>query len=151
MNDIITLKCVKDGDNLYMRITSIGYCTNNVRSSHNMCLNHHYQVNAGNIKVVKEDGLVFYNISAPINDITSDYFSNLIPYDVTSNDVTITQNIVFNSFLYCAICCIAKRDTIIIPCGHFYMCESCSIGKDIICCDICNGKIEEVINCDLLN
>ena len=47
----------------------------------------------------------------------------------------------------CLICLCEKKDTLIMPCGHFCVCHDC--GKSLVAakhtCPICRGNIQSLI------
>lgn len=47
----------------------------------------------------------------------------------------------------CLICLSVKKDTLIMPCGHYCVCEDC--GKELVkakhTCPICRGNISSLI------
>ena len=43
----------------------------------------------------------------------------------------------------CKICCDKKINTVVMPCGHRFVCEECAV--KLTKCSECNGKIDYII------
>jgi len=44
----------------------------------------------------------------------------------------------------CVVCLTNKRDTVILPCGHYYLCASC-VSKCADTCPVCRGEIADTV------
>jgi hypothetical protein len=158
------LKCIRTGGKLRVRITSAGYLNDaNCRFPRDLRTDgavytckqsdislittrnkYYYMIAKAGIQVVSG---VSASASAPapaparanagagkiitdIDSLTADMSKIKIFEDTSSTD--------------CAICMSAPKNTIINPCGHYYMCSSCAtIVKH---CPICRGKITGLID-----
>ena len=123
---IVTLTCVKEGSKLRVKILSEGYIQH---------------ANCQFPRHLREEGAMYYIDSIYIKLIISRgrYF-----YSVKTRDqitvVTVYEN---TDEPDCAVCLSALKDTVFVPCGHYYCCLSCSQRLDK--CPICRSVVSSRI------
>ncbi len=147
LNDMVYFKCVQDGRKLRVRIISPGYnpnancqfprtirkvggryCTsrNNVTFARGLAGKFFYRVNKKNIEVLGDDVEIVQNFS----------------------EMKISVKKIFESdTMECLVCLEKEHDVVIVPCGHFCMCNECA--NQIKCssgkCPLCRGTIDLVV------
>ena len=151
----VYLKCIRTGGKLRVRITSAGYLNDaNCRFPRALRVDgaiytckhtdislittrnkYYYMIAKAGIQVVSGQSPPVANggagkIITDIDSLTEDMSKIKIYEDTGSSD--------------CAICMTVPKNTVINPCGHYYMCSSCAtIVKH---CPICRGKITGLID-----
>jgi hypothetical protein len=136
---IVTLICVKEGSRLRVKILSDGYIKN---------------ANCQFPRSIREEGAIYHVDSEYVNLHTSRgrYF-----YSVKKlSEITIVSNHPINLTIYeneeeteCVICVSSLKDTVFVPCGHYYCCSSCSQQLDK--CPICRSVLTRCINRSLVD
>lgn len=136
--ELIRLKCVKEGSKLRMKIISSGYspeancqCPRDIRVT-----DQEYTVPKEDITLANTQGKFFYRIKKgrifPYNPVNPIDISNLKIY----GDDNITE------------CCICMEDTNIVfvifaPCGHYCSCSDCA--KQLKQCPMCRANIAQIV------
>ena len=134
MGDYVYLECVKVKSKLRVRIVSPGYYNDancmfpkDIRAE-----GAKYKVHRWNVSLITTRGKYYYAVKTGIE---------VLPVTLDPKDVKIFED---TSTDECAVCMCEKKDTIINPCGHFYMCSGCAHQVDK--CPICRGPVSGFIN-----
>jgi hypothetical protein len=134
-DDYVICECVREGSRLRVRITSPGYYHDaNCMFPRDMRLpGRKFRVRQANIRLITSRNKYYYSAGSRTEievlsdaDATAESLKKLKIYE----DTTAPE---------CAICFAAPKDTIIDPCGHFYMCATCA--QTVTQCPICRGHI----------
>ena len=128
MNNIVQLKCIKIGGKLRIRILSPGYFNEaNCQFPKDLRVeNRLYEVNTEDVILISRSKN-FYKISKKSIkiideiDVLSETLKIKVFEDIDAND--------------CAICMVNEKCISIVPCGHYYTCESCTY--KLKTCPIC--------------
>ena len=85
------------------------------------------------VNLITSRGKYYYTISKSGIKVLPDILdpTSITVYEDTSSDE-------------CAICMTNPKNTIINPCGHYYMCNTCAVS--VKSCPICRGGISGLIN-----
>lgn len=134
----VLLKCVKEGSKLRVKIVSSGYFNDSncqfprdLRAEGRM-----YKVPPESITLASsKNGNYFYRVKKGQIEVV-----NLVDPEVLKK-MTVFEDA---SLSECAICFEAPKDTVIVPCGHFYTCKPCS--SKLQRCPICRGGITSIID-----
>lgn len=140
MEDLVRLKCIKEGSKLRMKIVSPGYsseancqCPRDIRVA-----GQEYTVPKDDISLAETRGKFFYRIKKERINIYNPPaqldISNLKIYDGATE---------------CCIC-LDEQATLIVysPCGHCCACASCSGGLKQ--CPLCRTNIAQIVTRDQL-
>lgn len=144
MSEEVILKCFKEKSKLRIRIISKGYYNNancqfpkNIRKEG--C---YYSIKPYNIKLVTRTNKWFYNIkNSDIKILDNFNYEDLIDNNNIKDNVVIYEDENNNE---CCICFENEKNSVFIPCGHYYCCMSCS--KQIKKCPICRNSIFNFVN-----
>lgn len=136
----VLLKCVKEGSKLRVKIISDGYFNDancqfpkDVRKEGRI-----FKVKAKDVQLAEgKAGKYFYRVKSGIEIYNEG--NNLLPSDVTK--VKIYED---KKDSDCAVCLTVPKTTVIVPCGHFYTCNSCA--RQLDKCPICRGGITKLID-----
>lgn len=136
----VLLKCVKEGSKLRVKIISEGYFNDancqfpkDIRKEGRI-----FKVKAKDIQLAEgKAGKYFYRVKSGIEIYNEG--NNLLPSDVTK--VKIYED---KKDSDCAVCLSVPKTTVIVPCGHFYTCNSCA--RQLDKCPICRGGITKLID-----
>lgn len=140
---LVTLKCVKEGNKLRIKIITPGYIqsANCMFPKNIRVADREYTVPISDVAMSDTRGKFFYRIkrnNIKIIDKKED-FSNLVVYGDDNNGIE------------CAIC-MDNDDkleyVIFVPCGHYCCCSECA--KQIKNCCICRAPITQTITKDQL-
>jgi hypothetical protein len=129
----VQLKCVKIGSKLRIRILTPGYYNNaNCQFPRNLRLEGRlYEVDANAITLITRSKN-YYSITKSIKILSDvEESSNVRIFEDSSSDE-------------CAICMTNDKCIIIVPCGHYYTCASCT--AKINKCPICRIKFTKTID-----
>lgn len=135
MTDVY-LECVKVKSKLRVRITSPGYYKEaNCMFPRDLRVEgRKFKTNSWNINLITSRGKYYYTVGkSSIETLTEAAIvdlSNLKVFEDTSTDE-------------CAICMSEPKSVIINPCGHYYMCNTCS--GSVKTCPICRGQITSLV------
>lgn len=132
----VLLKCVKTGSKLRVRIVSPGYFNDsNCQFPRDLRVEGRmYKVPPEAITLAEsKNGNYFYRIKKGQIDIFND--PDLLKTMTIFEDASLSE---------CAICFEAPKDSVIVPCGHFYTCKPCS--AKLQKCPICRGGITSIID-----
>lgn len=91
-----------------------------------------YRTHTSNVSLITTRGKYYYSVKTGIqilDEQTTKPEEFLIFEDESMED--------------CAICFTEKKSVIVNPCGHFYMCGTCSTG--LTCCPICRGPVNGLL------
>ena len=140
---VVRLKCVKIGSKLRVRILTPGYFTNancqfpkDLRVEGRM-----YDVDVDAVKLVTRNKNFYSITKKSAIKIVSDVDALTDLLNETKINITIYED---NSSDDCAICMTEEKCMIIVPCGHYYTCASCT--ELIKKCPICRCGITKSIN-----
>lgn len=133
----VLLKCVYD-KRLRMRIISDGYyhdlncqCAREIRVRNKI-----YQIDSSQIELNTKRGKWYYILlSDPQEVYDKEIFKNVKIFDSGDDD--------------CIICLEVKKSKILVPCGHYCLCNNCS--NKIDKCPICRSNITSRINASDIN
>ena len=136
---MLSLKCIKVANKLRVRITSPGYFNeancqfpSDIRVEGRI-----YEVPVGNVSLITSRNKWYYKVSKiGIKILTSELpilpdFSKLKIFEDSGSDD-------------CAICMVTPKCMIIVPCGHFYTCKTCT--THLKNCPICRTKITNSVD-----
>lgn len=141
MEDLVRLKCVKEGSKLRMKIICSGYsseancqCPRDIRVA-----GQEYTVPKEDITLAETRGKFFYRIKkgriVVYNPPAQLDISNLKIYDGDTTE--------------CCICLEESQSiTIFAPCGHCCSCSSCS--SNLKQCPLCRANIAQIVTKDQL-
>ena len=142
MNDLVELKCVKEGSKLRVKIISPGYLSYaNVQFPRDLRIDgRKFKVKSNYINLVTQKGRWFYSVKKRneieiVNGVTEEQIKNLHIYEDESDE--------------CSICMDNNKNTVFYPCGHYYVCTGCS--KKITVCPYCKKSIEMKIDKSLID
>jgi hypothetical protein len=126
----VILKCVKVAGKLRIRIASPGYLnTANCQFPRKLRKEGFtYTVNANQIKLVTSRARNFYRVT--YNEI------NEGPGGLSLANIKIYDD---KDEPDCAICLCEPKKMVFMPCGHFYVCQTCA--KSLKLCPICRAPI----------
>jgi hypothetical protein len=140
---VVRLKCVKIGSKLRVRIVTPGYFTNaNCQFPKDLRVEgrlYDVDVNAVNLVTRNKN---FYSITKKSAiKIVSDIDSLTESFADTKINIKVYED---NASDDCAICMTNEKCMIIVPCGHYYTCATCTalIKK----CPICRCGFTKAIN-----
>ena len=140
---VVRLKCVKISNKLRVRILTPGYFTNancqfpkDLRVEGRM-----YDVDVDAVKLVTRNKNFYSITKKSAIKIVSDIDSLTDLLNDTKINITIYED---NASDDCAICMTEEKCMIIVPCGHYYTCTTCTalIKK----CPICRCGFTKAIN-----
>ena len=137
---MLSLKCIKVANKLRVRITTPGYFNeancqfpSDIRVEGRV-----YEVPARNVSLITSRSKWYYKVSKygiKYSELPLDLSKLKIFEDSESDD--------------CAICMVTPKCMIIVPCGHFYTCKTCT--GCIKNCPICRTNITNSIDKSLMN
>ena len=141
----VLLKCIKEGSRLRIRIVNQGYYNEaNCQFPKNIrCEGKYYKVNANNIELITRTNKWFYKIKK--DNIT--ILDNIDENSVESLNKMFLENLNIyedENSNECCICLDNEKNSIFIPCGHYYCCINCS--KQIKKCPICRMHISNYVS-----
>jgi len=144
MGDFVFLKCFSIAGKLRVRIITAGYNNNaNCQFPRDIRqLDRVYSIPMRNISIAQSNkGTYFYRVKNKDINIVSEEPENIGEIKVYMDDEDDT----------CCICYDSKRELVLVPCGHFNMCKTCtnSILKTNKC-PICRSGIACAITPDKL-
>lgn len=136
----VLLKCVKEGSKLRVKIISDGYFNEancqfpkDIRKEGRI-----FKVKAKDVILAEgKAGKYFYRVKSGI-EIYNEGSGSI------QNDVTKVKIFEDKKESDCAVCLTVPKTTVIVPCGHFYTCNSCA--KQLDKCPICRGGISKLID-----
>jgi hypothetical protein len=140
--ELVRLKCVKEGSKLRMKIISVGYsseancqCPRDIRTA-----NQEYTVPKEDISLANTRGKFFYRIKK----------GRIVPYN-SSLEVDI-KNLKIYGDDGNTECCICLEDNqllvILANCGHYCCCNGCA--KNLKQCPLCRSNIIQIVTRDQL-
>lgn len=141
MSDQVILTCVKIKSKLRVRIITDGYLNSaNVQFPRDLRVEgRKFLVHKNDIKLISTRGKYFYSVKSK-NDIRiiddEEERKILEETKIDLSKITIYEN---EQESECIICLANNKDTVIIPCGHYYSCSECC--NRIHDCPICRTKI----------
>lgn len=149
-NDLIRLRCVKEGNKLRIKIISSGYSSDaNCQFPKDIRVaNREYEVPKSDITLSNTRGKFFYRIKKNNITICSNKPSEL-GLDLTKLKIYGDENIA-----ECSICMNdvdSKPDIVFIiiaPCGHYCCCKDCV--KQLKQCPMCRADIGQIVTKDQL-
>ena len=144
----VILKCIKEGSRLRVRILNQGYYNNaNCQFPKNIRLEgRYYKVSPKYITLITRTNKYFYNVKNVNIEILDNYDEN----NVNMMDKAFFENITIyedSDNNECCICLDSQKDSVFIPCGHYYCCMNCA--HRIEKCPICRSSISNFINKEL--
>lgn len=142
MEDLVYLKCVKEGPKLRVKIISSGY---------------NQYANCQFPRDIRKDQCIY---SVPREDVGFTDTRGKFFYRIKKNNIKIIDNKIENKIENifesegsdCTICMDSERDTIFSPCGHFCACRKCSsiLFKTPGKCPMCRNVISCLVSPDEL-
>ena len=147
--ELVTLKCIKEGNKLRIKIISSGYSSDaNCQFPRDIRLDgRFYQVPRRDITLSDTRGKFFYRIKK--NNIIICNKPIKVDIDLTKLKIYGDENVT-----ECIICmndADSKPDIIFIiiaPCGHYCCCKDCV--KELKQCPICRANIGQIVTKDQL-
>jgi hypothetical protein len=145
--ELVRLKCVKEGNRLRIKIVSLGYSSD------------------ANCQFPKDIRAVDREYTVPKSDISLSNTKGKFFYRIKKNNIVICNKSLENDFSKLKIygdeniteCCICMNDLesqpdivfiIISPCGHYCCCKDCV--KPLKQCPMCRANIEQIVTKDQL-
>lgn len=141
MYDQVILKCIKLRTKLRVRIVTEGYLNSaNVQFPRDLRVDgRKFLVHKNDIKLISTRGKYFYSVKSKYNIKIIDEEEERKILEETKIDlsnVVIYEN---EQETECIVCLANIKDTVIIPCGHYYSCAECC--NKLSQCPICRTKI----------
>ena len=138
--EYVILECVKEGSKLRVKMKTPGYLINsNCQFPRDLRVaGRKFKVPAEYVKLMTQHGKYFYSIkNKSVIQIIDDgeHLADVMKNTKIFEDVGTTE---------CAVCLCAEKDTVFIPCGHYYTCGECS--KMLKTCPICRANITDRIS-----
>lgn len=131
-DEYVICECVRRGSRLRVHITSPGYYNDaNCMFPRDLRVaGRKFRVVRANVKLITSRSKYYYSAGSRAGIEILPERALKIYEDIASPE--------------CAICFAAPKDTIIDPCGHFYMCSNCA--RSVTKCPICRGPITGLVN-----
>jgi Zinc finger, C3HC4 type (RING finger) len=141
-NNYVEMYCIKEGSKLRVKINTIGYLRHaNVQFPRDLRIDgRRFRVLKSSVNLVCLRGKYYYSVKKKDSIEVLDYIST-----TNLNTITLYEDTETNE---CAICLCNEKNTVFIPCGHYYCCNDCS--DKIRECPICRGTILQKINKSLM-
>lgn len=147
--EYVILECVEEGSKLRVKMKSPGYLINsNCQFPRDLRVaGRKFKVPVEYVKLMTQRGKYFYSIKnkSVIQIINDDEHKELNMENIKKN-TKIYEDADTND---CAVCLCNEKDTVFIPCGHFYTCMGCS--QQLKTCPICRCTITERISKSLFD
>lgn len=143
-SEFVLLECVKEGSKLRVKMKSPGYLINsNCQFPRDLRVaGRKFKVPVVYVKLMNQQGKYFYSIkNKNVIEIITDEVTQQINLDNIKQNTKIYEDASTNE---CTVCLCAEKDTVFIPCGHFYTCNGCS--QQLKKCPICRANITDRIN-----
>jgi hypothetical protein len=137
MSEIVYLKCVKVGSKLRVRIISDGYNPN---------------ANCQFPRAIRRERRKY---SVPVSAISfAKGPAGKFFYRVRKGDITVVGEIESVNKVYgdekstCVVCWDEENDVVVVPCGHFCLCQKCAgvLQNSTRKCPLCRGEISMVVD-----
>lgn len=149
-DDWVYLECIKMRSKLRVRVVSDGYYRQaNCMFPRNLRVEgRKFRVPRFAVSLITTRGKYYYSVKPNSIEVLE---QNVSINGSTDSSVVPEWMHIFEdeSTSECAICMSAPKDSIVNPCGHFYMCNACS--HSVRNCPICRCKIEGIIHKDLMD
>jgi len=142
--EYVILECVKEGSKLRVKMKSPGYLINsNCQFPRNLRIaGRKFKVPVEYVKLMRQSEKYFYSIkNKSVIQIIDDEQHAEINLENIKKNTKIYED---SSTIECAVCLCNEKDTVFIPCGHFYTCIGCS--SMLKTCPICRCNITDRIN-----
>ena len=140
----VLLECVNEGSKLRVKMKSPGYLINsNCQFPRALRVpGRKFKVPVEYVKLITQRGRYFYSIknSLEIKILNDDELEEFKKENIKQN-IKIYEDA---DVIECSVCLCNIKDTIFIPCGHFYTCSICS--PQLKTCPICRVIVTERIN-----
>ena len=143
-SEFVLLECVQEGSKLRVKMKSPGYLINsNCQFPRDLRVaGRKFKVPVAYVKLMTQHGKYFYSIkNKSVIQIISDEETQQINLDNIKQNTKIYEDASTNE---CAVCLCSEKDTVFIPCGHFYTCNVCA--GQLKTCPICRANITDRIN-----
>jgi hypothetical protein len=146
----VTLECVLEGKKLRVKMRTPGYLVgSNCQFPQALRLEGRiYTVSTENVKLMTQRGKYFYSIRKGItfqdadgNTQTQETSFSTAQICKKFSNITLFED---ETSCECAVCLDQEKNTVFIPCGHFYTCTDCA--KALQACPICRTAIKERVN-----
>jgi len=137
MSETVYLTCVKVGSKLRVRIISEGY---------------NPDANCQFPRAIRLEGRKY---SVPVLAVTfSKGPAGKFFYRVRKSAITVVDEIELVNKVFgeeksmCVICWDEENDVVVVPCGHYCMCQTCAevLQKSTQKCPLCRGKISMIVD-----
>ena len=133
--EFVELVCLKQGSKLRVRIITSGYYNDaNCQFPKDLRVDKRkFRVRPEAITLITSRGKYYYCVK------------NRADIVVVEDNIDISKLKIFTDEAVedCLICLSEPKSTVLYPCGHFYMCGTCS--KSVKKCPICRADIKSVI------
>lgn len=143
---VVFFRCVKEGSRLRVRISTPGYFP---------------EANCQFPRAIRKVGATYTAPSAAVTlarGPAGKYFYRVKKGLITCNDEVSTakyevKGIFSGEGVECVICMDNPYDVVIVPCGHYCICEECSVrlAASRMNCPICRGRIEAAVSRDKIS
>ena len=144
MTEHVILECVAEGSKLRVKMKSPGYLVNsNCQFPRDLRVEgRKFKVPVEHVKLMTQRGKYFYSIKnkSVIEIINNDELDAIKQENIKKN----TKVFEDDTTMDCAVCLSCEKDTVFIPCGHYYTCNECSI--QLKTCPICRATITERVS-----
>jgi hypothetical protein len=147
---LVTLECVLEGKKLRVKMRTPGYLVgSNCQFPQALRMEGRiYTVPAIHVKLMNQHGKYFYSIRKGITFQDADGMTHT---QETSFGAAATTSVCKKITIFedetsceCAVCLDQEKNTVFIPCGHFYTCINCA--KALQSCPICRQVIKDRVN-----
>ncbi len=130
----VYLECIKVRSKLRVRITSPGYLAmaNCMFPREIRAAGRKYRVPADCVSLITTRGKYYYSVKRCVEVLADNV--DLSTIHIYQDDATDE----------CAICMANAKDTVVNPCGHYYMCGGCA--ASVRTCPICRGPVTSLIS-----
>ena len=144
MSEII-LECIKTDGKLRIRIVSTGYYPDaNCQFPRDLReVGRKYSVKTSAVCLITSRGKYYYSVKqrSAIRILDPDEQTCTFNLEAAMQNLVVYED---SSASDCTICMENPKSMVLIPCGHFYTCNECSI--KLLKCPICRCEITERIN-----
>lgn len=135
----VNFVCVREGCRLRVRIVSNGYYTDancqfprDIRKE-----GRKFQAPAECVRFIKTANKYFYSVTPRSKIQIVDEFEDI---EFDTKDIKIFEN---EQLKDCAVCMCNPKESVFMPCGHYYCCQECS--NRLKKCPICRQTVMRVV------
>jgi len=145
----VILECVAEGSKLRVKMKTPGYLIDsNCQFPRDLRVaGRKFKVPVEYVKLMTQRGKYYYSIkNKNVIEIIDHTELDTLRQEAIKTNTRVFQDDTTND---CAVCLCAVKDTVFIPCGHYYTCSECSI--QLKTCPICRTTITERVNKSLFD